>query len=183
MTTTPPPSGPPRDERPSHRTTTVHSHGLRPAHAALVAVGCVVAAATLGQFLAGNDPRSRLAELDNTRLTVPFAVWIVVAILYYVMAGVVVYRVGRRLRAARAAFLAVLCMMLANEAWNALLFGFDSVTPAAIGMVFFAAITTITGIVVYRADRVAGIVLLPYVVWVLAYDVPWIIAVWWNSDT
>lgn len=97
--------------------------------------------------------------------------------------GVVVYHLGRRLPEAKAAFIAVLCVMLANEAWNALVFGFDSVTPTAIGMGFFAAITARTGIVVYRADRVAGIVLLPYVVWVLVYDVPWIIAVWWNSDS
>lgn len=170
MTTAPPSRG-------------VHAQGLRPVRAALIAVGCVVTAAMLGQFLAGDDPRARLAELDTTRLTLPLAAWIVIAILYYAIAGVVVYRLGRRLPEARTAFIAVLCAMLANEAWNALLFGFDSVTPAAIGMVFFAAIIAGTGIVVYRADRVTGIVLLPYVVWVLVYDVPWIIAVWRNSNS
>jgi tryptophan-rich sensory protein len=161
--------------------TTVDAGGLCPVRAALVAVGSVVAAATLGQFLAGADPRARLTELDTTRLTLPFAAWIVVAIIYYVIAGVVVYRLGRRLPEARPAFVAVLCLILTNEAWNALLFGFDSVTPAAIGMVFFAAITTITSVLVLRADRVAAWVLLPYVVWVVAYDVPWIFAVWRNS--
>lgn len=74
--------------------------------AALIAVSCVAAAATLGQLLAGDDPRSRLAELDTARLTLPFA-----------------------------------------------------------------------------ARIVAGIVLLPYVVWVVVDDVPWIIAVWRDSDS
>lgn len=80
--------------------------GLGPSQAALVAIACVVAAATLGQVLAGDDPRARLTELDTTRLTLPFAAWIVVAVLYYVIAGVVVYRLGRRLPDARTAFVA-----------------------------------------------------------------------------
>ena len=154
---------------------------LGPIRAALLALACVLAAATLGQFLAGDDPRARLTELDTTTLTLPFAAWIVVAVLYYVIAGFVVYRLGRRLPEARTAFVAVMCVILTNEAWNALLFGFDSVAPAAIGMVFFAAITTVTSVFVYRTDRVAGWVLLPYVVWVLVYDLPWIAAVWWDS--
>lgn len=160
---------------------TIEARGLRPVRAAAAAVGCVVAAAILGQFLVGTDPRARLTELDTTRLTLPFAAWIVVAILYYLIVGVVVYRLGRRLPKARPAYVAVLCVIVTNETWNALLFGFDSVTPAAVGMVFFAAITTITSVLVYRADRIAAWVLLPYVVWVLVYDVPWILAVWWDS--
>ena len=131
--------------------------------------------------MAGDDPHARLIELDTTKLTLPFGVWIVVAILYYVIVGVVVYRLGRRLPDTRTAFVAVMCVILTNEAWNALLFGFDSVAPAAIGMLLFAAITTIANVLVYRSDRLAGWILFPYAVWVLVYDVPWIAAVWWVS--
>jgi len=159
------------------------ARGLRPVHATLIAVGCVVAAATLGQVLAGSDPRARLDDLDTTTLALPFAAWIVVAVVYYLIAIAVIYRLARRLSDANSALAGVLCMLLANEAWNALLFGFDSVTPAAIGMVLFASITIVTGVMVFKVDRVAGWVLAPYVVWVVLYDVPWILAVWRNSTS
>ncbi len=67
---------------------------------------------------------------------------------------------------------------MTNEAWNALLFGFDSVAPAAMGMIAFTAIAATTGILVHRADRTAGYILTPYIAWVAAYDLPWIVAAW-----
>lgn len=161
----------------------LEARGLRPVHAALLAIGCVLAAATLGQVLAGADPRARLDDLDTTALALPFAAWIVVAVVYYLIAIVVIYRLARRLPDASSALGVVLCMLVANEAWNALLFGFESVTPAAIGMVLFASITVVTGVVVFKVDRVAGWILAPYVVWVVLYDVPWILTVWRNTTS
>ncbi len=161
--------------------TSIGARNLRPDESALVATASVVGAATLGQLLAGEDPRARLAELDTTILTLPFAAWIAVAVAYYAIAGIVLHRLGRRLREARTAFAAVLCVVIANEAWNALLFGFEAVAPAAIGMLFFAALITITTALVFSVDRVAAWVLAPYTAWVVLYDVPWILAVWRNS--
>ena len=120
----------------------------------------------------GCSQRATRAPPPSKDLALPFAAWIVVAVVYYLIAIAVIYRLARRLSDASPALAVVLCMLLANEAWNALPFGFDSVAPAAIGMVLFASITVVTGVMVFKVDRVAGWVLAPYVVWVVLYDVP-----------
>jgi tryptophan-rich sensory protein len=148
--------------------------GLEPRWALLVAVACVVLAASAGQVLAGDDPRARLEELDTTTITLPFAAWIVVGVAYYAL----VYRLARRLPSSTSAFVSVTCVLVANEVWNALLFGFDSVAPAAIGMLVFAAITMVAASSTFRVDRVSGWLLCPYVIWVVGYDEPWILWVW-----
>lgn len=151
---------------------------LRPRSALLLSLGGVVLASVAGNYLAGDDPRARLDELDTTPITLPFTAWIVVGIIYYVLIAVALYRLARLVPDSTIALASVAVVLIGNEIWNALLFGYDSVAPAAIGMIAFAAMTTVAGVLVFRVDSIAGWVLLPYVVWVVCYDVPWILMVW-----
>lgn len=152
--------------------------GMRPASAVLAALSCVVGESVVGQFLSGDDPHGRLDELDETAITLPFSAWLVVGLIYYVLIAVVVYRLVRLIPDSAISLVSVAGVVVGNEVWNALLFGRESVAPAAIGMVVFAAMTIVAVVLVFRVDRTAGWVLLPYVVWVVGYDVPWILMVW-----
>ena len=153
------------------------------ARATLVAIGVVVAAAALGQALAGDDPVARLDQLPQTPLLLPIGVWIVVAVLYYAISGVVVYRLARRWPSTRTAIVGYLALMLANEVWNFLLFGLEPVWPAAVGMIGFAVVAVVVGRLLWRVDDpVPFRVYLPYLAWVVLYDVPWMILTWMASS-
>ena len=147
--------------------------------AVVVASALVIGAVLVGQLLAGDDPGARLDALPETPLSLPLAVWIVVAVVYYLIAWVITYRLAMAGPTSRPALRWFGVLLAANELWNYLLFGFDEVWPAAVGMIGFAALTAFVGTVFWSVDdRVPFRSFLPYLVWVLGYDVPWIVATW-----
>lgn len=156
---------------------TVETNATR--RAALAASAAVVGAAVVGQLLAGDDPEGRLNSLPTTPLSLPLAAWIVVAVVYYAIGWAIVFRVVRDRPFDRRAALWYLGLMAANELWNYLLFGFNDLWPAVLGMVGFALLAVVVGRTLWLgADRVAFWIFLPYLIWVLGYDVPWILMTW-----
>ena len=147
--------------------------------AALVASASVAGAALVGQLLAGDDPEARLNSLPDTPLSLPLAAWIVVAVAYYAISWAVVFRLVGGGQAERHASIWYLGLMAANELWNYLLFEFDDLWPATLGMVGFALLALMVGRRLWLGgDRVAFWIFVPYLVWVLGYDVPWILMTW-----
>jgi translocator protein len=138
-------------------------------------IGPAVAAAVLGNVLVGRESQRWFRELRQPRLAVPFPAFVAVGGVYYLLLGVVRYRVLQR-ENATAARLGLVVLAL-NEVWNVAFFGCRSTRNAFFGMLGFA----LPLVALQRAivnDRVATLALAPYTAWVLVYDVPWSYRLW-----
>jgi tryptophan-rich sensory protein len=103
-----------------------------------------------------------------------------IGIAYYVMCGVLLYRllvlVAPSQERTRALVL-LLTMMGTNEGWNYLFFGRKNLTASLVSMLGFILLT----ITLYRAlqqiDQRSGTILRPYLIW-LGYDAVWAEELW-----
>jgi translocator protein len=141
----------------------------------LATIGPTVAAAVLGNVFVGRESQRWFRELRQPRLAVPFPAFVAVGGIYYLLLGVVPYRVLQR-ENALAARLGLVVLAL-NEVWNIAFFGRRSTRNAFLGSVVFAvplsALQKAVG-----DDRVATLALAPYTPWLLVYDVPWSYRLW-----
>ncbi len=118
--------------------------------------------------------------LEKPWLDVPFWVFITVQIGYYLICGVILYRIlklfspGRR---RNASLTLLLTMMVCAEIWNYLFLGLKSTTGGWIGMMLFTLIVIATYAHLRKADRYSSNLLIPYLSW-LVIDNVWIFELW-----
>jgi tryptophan-rich sensory protein len=144
--------------------------------AAATTLAALGLAATVGSALAGDDPFAALASYNQPWFALPGWGWAVVGVVYYIAIAVVTYRLLRRLPDSRRAVGFVLAVIVANEAWNVLVFGLQALTVAAVGLGLFAILVAAAVRPVRRCDVGSGHILVAYLVWVVVYDLPWIVA-------
>jgi benzodiazapine receptor len=149
----------------------------RPLPAAALALAMAVAAALVGQALAGDDPFGALSVYRQPWFALPSWGWVVVGIVYYLAMMFVVFRLLRRLPTASIALGVVVGVMIANEVWNVLVFGLQEPVWAAGGLIAFGLLVLVGVYLARQQDRVATWVLGGYAVWVIGYDIPWMLAV------
>lgn len=145
----------------------------------LVALLTCALFATAGGVLVGDALGSWFGALEKPPFLVPLPVFFAVGGLYYLGAGVVLYRVLTRLRgrARRRTFWAVVGVLALNEAWNALFFGLRSTLAGFLGIAVFLVALGALWVLLARLERGSSYLILPYALWVV-YDLAWTYALW-----
>lgn len=142
----------------------------------VAALGLCITSAALEGLAAGQGVRQRLAGLNMPRYAPPFAVWVAIGALYYIICFGVSFRLlraGLGLSVQKGAFALLLVLMVINILWNVVFFRrrdlqasyywFWPYIVVALGLLFTLA----------YADATAAWLFLPYVVY-LSY------ALWWG---
>ena len=144
--------------------------------ALVVAVVWCAAMAALGGVLAGRGGVEWFRSLRRPRMRIPMPAWCVVAALVYLMDGVIIYRLISfdMPREGRIVCLTAMgAAMVFAEFWNYLFFGLRSPLAAFAGLTAYVPTLFILQTALFLFEPVAAWVLLPYVVYTLAYSMPW----------
>lgn len=143
----------------------------------LLALMLCAAAAALEGLAAGGGVRARFAELRLPPFSPPLAVWIGIGVGYYFICFVILSRLlATPLAGAAPGRLAlglVCSLMLANAAWGLLFFRRKDLRLSFLALPPYAVLTLALGITLSTVDRVAALVLLPYLLYL-------IYATWWG---
>jgi translocator protein len=145
-----------------------------------ISVGATVGFALVGGALAGDAVTSWYPSLRKSRLVLPLWAFLPVAALYYLMCGVILFRLLARVapsRERRTALTQLITMMAANEGWNYLMFGRRSPRAGLVGMIGFAGLTISLLRALRRADPRSATLLWPYLAW-LGYDLIYAYELW-----
>lgn len=129
--------------------------------------------------LASVDAAAFYAQLGRPAWAPPAAVFGPVWTTLYALMAIAAWLVWRRLgwRGARTALALFLVQLAVNALWSWLFFVWHLGAGAFIGVVMLWGLIATTLIAFWRKDRLAGVLLVPYLLWVtLASALTW--AVW-----
>jgi tryptophan-rich sensory protein len=157
-----------------------HVRGLRKGPL-LAAVALPVLFAVFGTILVGRSGLEWYEQLKKPGFVVPLGIFYLVGALYYVLFAIVLYRVLSRVGDARGRVISLglaLGVMLLNELWNYAFFGLRSTLAGFLGMAVFVALLTALVAVLLRYERFSAVLLVPYYLWVLLYDLAWTYQLW-----
>jgi benzodiazapine receptor len=141
----------------------------------LKSVPPTLAAAVLGNAFVGRDSLTWLEELEKPRMQLPLPGFLAVGALYYASIGTVLHRSA--VRSDHRSYRLATVVLVANEAWNVVLFGRRSTRGAFLGVVGFTVPLTLLQLSV-SDDRLSTVALGPYTAWVIGYDIPWTYLLW-----
>jgi translocator protein len=114
-------------------------------------------------------------QLRKPGMQLPLPAFLVVGAVYYLQLGWVLYRA--RLRGDRAVRNRALLVLAGNELWNAAFLGRRSPRAGFFGvLIFLGPLLALQKSV--TADPPSLIVLTPYTLWVVGYDIPWTYQLW-----
>ncbi len=155
----------------------VRSPAYRPL---LLAIVVPLAFAVGGNLFVGDVLATWYADLRKPALLVPTPAFYVIGAIYYIGAGIVLYRILVHVRSARARVLlltALLAVLLLNELWNYAFFGLRSTLAGFLGTLVYLVPLTVLVWHLWRHDRISAIGTTIYSGWV-AYDLYWTYALW-----
>ena len=120
--------------------------------------------------------KQRLSELRQPRYSPPFAVWIAIGVVYYVICFGISYRllsagIGLSLRGA--AFTLLLVLMTINIVWNLVFFRRKDLHASYYGFWPYLGVAVTLLIALWYSDPAAAWIFVPYVIY-LSY------AIWWG---
>jgi benzodiazapine receptor len=136
--------------------------------------------AIAGVLLAGNGMESWYSTLKMPWLNIPIWIFIPVQILYYLICGIIIYRIliyvapGKQRNTSLAIFLT---MMIYAEIWNFLFLGLESTLAGFVGIVIFSMVAIIVYLHLRRNERFSSKIFTPYLVWLLVDNI-WIFELW-----
>lgn len=139
-----------------------------------------VAGAALEGLCAGPGVRDRLAGLRLPRFAPPFAVWMVIGGLYYVICFAVLYRLlqgGLGGGARQVALGLAVLLLVGNAGWNYFFFRRRDLEASMRYSIAYAGVALAFAVALFRVDAVAGWIFLPYLVY-LVYGTWWGYALW-----
>jgi len=143
----------------------------------LLALSLCAAAAALEGLAAGGGVKARFAELRLPPFSPPLAVWIGIGVGYYVICFFILSRLLAAPPASattgRLALGLVCLLMLANAAWGLLFFRRRDLRLSFLAFPPYAVLTLALGTTLWVVDRLAAVVLLPYLLYL-------IYATWWG---
>ncbi len=109
-------------------------------------------------------------SLNRPAWTPPSWVFGPVWTLLYLLMGIAAWRVwatyGFRDRHARFSLVLFLVHLIFNAAWTWIFFGLHMLTTAAVEIVILWAMILALAVLFWKRDRIAGSLLLPYLLWV-----------------
>jgi tryptophan-rich sensory protein len=155
-----------------------------PARAWLWSLAVCAIAALLEGVLAGRGVARRFAELRLPRHSPSLRVWALIGLFYYLTCFLILERLlARSLRPwpAALAFALVLAILLANAGWGWLFFRLRSARASFVALLPYGALVLALAAVLLGLDRVAFVILLPYLAY-LGYVVWWAHQVWRLND-
>jgi benzodiazapine receptor len=150
---------------------------------ALLALGLCAGGAALEALCAGPGVKDRLDALRLPRFAPPFAVWMVIGGLYYVICFAVLYRLlqgslgGPGGGARQVALGLAVLLLVGNAGWNYFFFRLRDLRASMRYSAAYAAVAVAFAAALFRADAVAGWIFLPYLIY-LAYGSWWGYALW-----
>ncbi|MBM3345883.1 MAG: tryptophan-rich sensory protein [Betaproteobacteria bacterium] len=150
---------------------TAHYRAISPANQALalaIFLGLCFAAAAIGGAVTADSVRTWYPTIVKPSFNPPNAVFAPVWTILYAMMAVAAWRVWRvaGLRAASPAFTAFAVQLVLNVCWSVVFFGLHAIGAALIEIVVLLAAIVVTTRLFWRHDRIAGLLFIPYVVWV-----------------
>src|SRR5262245_28271617 len=146
-----------------------------------IVVVWTVLMAVLGTVLAGDAVRTWYPTLTKGRIEIPIALFALVGLICYVLEAIVGYRLLGLVDTDPTAVLVLVALvvgMVYNELWNAALFRLRSPFAALVALLGFLAPLTILLIGCALVDPSSAVLIGIYVIWVVAYDLPWILGLW-----
>ena len=129
-----------------------------------------IAAAVLEGVLAGGGVRQRLASLRMPPYSPPFAVWVVIGLVYYAICFAVLYRLLSMPGVVPLRQWAVMLfgsVMLINALWNYFFFRTRNLFHAFVIGFPYSLIALVLFLLLLRFDRVAAFCLLPYLFYLI----------------
>ncbi len=148
-------------------------HGVKPSTlrdvSALVAFLLICfAVAAAGGAVTATSVGDWYQSLAKPGFTPPDWLFAPVWTALYVLMAVAAWRVWRAsgFSAARGALLAFVVQLALNLGWSVLFFGMNAIGAALAEMVALLTAIVVTLVLFIRIDRLAGILLLPYALWV-----------------
>lgn len=141
--------------------------------AGLAGALCLAMALAEG-VLSGSDLQRWLASLTLPRFYAPLWVWVIAAVITYVIQGVIAYRLLRM----GLTFQAVLpltflvAVMAANVAYNVVLDRTREPRFAYIGILWFLPPLAVLQVSLFVVDQAAFALNFIYIAWVIGYDLP-----------
>jgi len=157
-----------------------HVHGLKRGPL-LAAVALPVLFALFGTVLVGGSGLEWYEGLEKPWFVVPLGIFYLVGALYYVLFALVLYRVLSRVGDTRGRVISLgltVGVMLFNELWNYVFFGLRSTLAGFLGIVVFLVLLTALVVVLLRYERFSAVLVVPYYLWVLLYDLAWTYELW-----
>jgi len=146
----------------------------------LLGVIICVAAAILEGALAGKGARERLAQLRMPAYSPPFAVWLVIGFLFYVMCFVILRHVlstGLVSLPQVLALVLTVVLLLANAFWSVLFFRWRDLRASFIAFVPYTVL--VAALVILLANTYSlGAILLSFYCIYLIYSTRWGYHLW-----
>jgi len=151
------------------RTTAVRRHTRTDLFGAIISVSVTLLIGAIGAVATASSVHSWYAGLAKPSFNPPNAVFAPVWTFLYILMGLAAWRVWRVARAhgdAWAALRLYRCQLYLNLAWSLIFFGArrPDVALAEIGILFLAILGATAAF--WRRDRVAGLIMMPYLAWV-----------------
>ena len=113
------------------------------------------------------SPGEWYQSLQKSLLNPPDIVFPIVWNTLFVLMGIAAWRIGEKQRKIVSLALALFVIQLCfNILWSYLFFGMHRPGLAAIEILFLWILILITTFIFYRIDKIAGILLIPYLGWV-----------------
>jgi tryptophan-rich sensory protein len=151
-----------------------------------IVVVWTIAMAILGTVVAGDAVRTWYPSLTKGRIEIPIALFAVVGLVFYIVDVIVGYRLIGLVDTDPTAVLvlvALVVVMLYNELWNGALFRLRRPFAALIALLGFLAPLAILLAGCWLVDTPSFVLIGIYVLWVVAYDLPWIHGLWRANRT
>jgi translocator protein len=134
----------------------------------LVIVLLTFGASVGGSAVTESQPGSWYAQLDKPAFNPPSWLFGPVWTVLYLMMSVAAWRIWRRYGTAAAGALGLFAVQLAlNFGWSFIFFGMQEIGLALAEIIVYALVILATIVVFYRRDRIAGLLLVPLLAWVL----------------
>ncbi len=137
---------------------------------ALISIGIAQAAGLVGSIFTAQSVATWYATLERPLLAPPNWVFGPVWITLYALMGLAAWLVWEKRHThplARTALIVYGAQLLLNAGWSFLFFGLQMPSIAFVELVVLAVFIVATIVVFWRVHKVAGLLLLPYLLWVL----------------
>jgi translocator protein len=148
--------------------------------ALVVFVGLAFAAGGIGTLVQGDDVGGRYLALDLPAWAPPREAFGIVWPILYLCIGVAGWRMWRAAGSARAASTALglwAAQLLVNASWSGVFFGLEAYGAAIAVIVTLDVLVVALVASAWRHDRVAAVLLVPYLLWIL-YATALNVAIW-----
>ena len=148
--------------------------------------GICAAVAVLEGLLTGDGLKTWYPRLRKPRWHLPMWGFVAVAVLVYLIDGFVAYRALTAVASWEGRIVvltALMVVMVLNALWNYAYFRYRSTLIGLLGLIGFLGPLVVLQVALFAYDTLAALVHMPYLIWVILYDLPLFYALWHLNTT